>query len=54
MEEGPCPALSGLYGAEELEAADYPTRTRRYAEAAEMTFWFGSTDTPGARTTLRA
>lgn len=53
-EDGPRPDLAEAFGATELPTADYPTRTRRNAAEADATVWFGSTETPGARTTLGA
>lgn len=53
-EDGPRPDLAEAFGAAGLPTADYQARTRRNATEADVTLWIGSTDTPGARTTLRA
>jgi len=53
-EDGPRPDLAEAFGAAELPTADYRARTRRNATEADVTLWIGSTDTPVARTTLRA
>src|SRR3954464_2058117 len=52
-EDGKRPDLAEAFGAVELTTADYPARPRRNAAEADATPWFGSTDTPGARATLR-
>jgi len=53
-EDGNHPELAVLFGAAEMPTADYPARTRRNAEVADVTLWFGATSSPGARTTLAA
>jgi hypothetical protein len=35
-------------------SSDYPERTRANVRDSDGTLWFGATDTPGARATIRA
>jgi hypothetical protein len=53
-EDGPRPDLAETFGAVDLLTPDYRLRTEQNVRDADATLWFGSTDTPGARTTLRA
>jgi hypothetical protein len=53
-EDGPRPDFAGLYGAAELAAGGYPQRTRANARDSDATIWFGDSESPGGRTTLRA
>jgi hypothetical protein len=53
-EEGPRPEFAKLYGARELDSPEYRVRTEENVRDSDATIWFGSIDTPGARTTLSA
>jgi len=58
-ETGPRPEFTDEFGAAEHPgtgdaASDHTARTRRNAEDGDVTLWFGTTDTPGARATLGA
>jgi hypothetical protein len=46
-EEGSRPEFAELYGARETDSYDYPTRTRKNVEMADLTIWFGSGDSSG-------
>src|SRR5262249_16841251 len=41
-------------GARELDSAEYRVRTEENVRDSDATIWFGSIDTPGAKTTLNA
>jgi hypothetical protein len=43
-----------IYGAWEMPTKSYPARTVRNVQESDGTIWFGTTDTPGAKTTLEA
>jgi Circularly permutated YpsA SLOG family len=53
-EEGPRPEFADLYGAIEMPTSDFRLRTEQNVRDSDATLWFGSTDTPGAKTTLNA
>jgi hypothetical protein len=53
-EEGPRPEFAELYGARELSSPEYRVRTEENVRDSDATIWFGSIDTPGAKTTLNA
>jgi hypothetical protein len=46
-EDGPWPDFAELYGAHQIDSADYPARTKATVKAADGTLWFGSPHTPG-------
>jgi hypothetical protein len=51
-EEGPRRWFSNVYGAREMPTTNYPARTVQNVRNSDGTLWFGTTDTPGAKTTL--
>lgn len=53
-EDGPRPEFAELYRAVEMPTPDYRARTEHNVRTTDATVWFGSIDTPGAGTTLRA
>src|SRR5262249_5491583 len=53
-EDGPRPEFAEAYGARELDSAEYRVRTEENVRDSDATIWFGSIDTPGAKTTLNA
>jgi hypothetical protein len=53
-EEGPQRYFADLYNAVEMPTPWYPARTEQNVRYSDGTLWFGSTDTPGAKTTLEA
>jgi hypothetical protein len=53
-EEGPQRYFADLYGALEMPTPWYPARTEQNVRYSDGTLWFGTTDTPGAKTTLEA
>jgi hypothetical protein len=53
-EEGPQRWFSNVYGAREMPTESYPARTVQNVRDSDGTVWFGTTDTPGAKTTLDA
>jgi hypothetical protein len=53
-EDGPRPEFTELYGAHEMPTTEYPPRTVQNVIDSDATLWFGSTDTPGAKTTMKA
>src|SRR5689334_14024553 len=52
-EDGPAPRLAD-FGLVEMPTSDYRARTEQNVRDSDATLWFGSTDTPGAKATLRA
>jgi hypothetical protein len=50
-EDGPRPEFAGLYGAVELDSAEYPPRTRANARDSDATIWLGSIGSRGFVTT---
>jgi hypothetical protein len=50
-EDGPRPDFAELYGAHQLDSADYPARTEANIRASDGTLWFGSPHTPEFRCT---
>jgi hypothetical protein len=53
-EDGPDSSLGRLYGAKTLPTDSYPARTFGNVQESHGTIWFGTTDTPGAKATLKA
>ena len=53
-ESGPMPELGEIYGLKEHEYPGYPPRTIRNAREADVTLWFGDTDSPGFACTSKA
>jgi hypothetical protein len=53
-EKGADSSLGRLYGAKTLPTVCYRARTFRNVQESDGTIWFGTTDTPGAKTTLEA
>jgi Circularly permutated YpsA SLOG family len=53
-EEGPQRWFANVYGAREMPTANYPARTVQNVKDSDGTLWFGSTYSPGAKTTLEA
>ena len=53
-EEGTQRWFANIYGAREMPTKRYPARTVRNVQESDGTLWFGTTDTPGAKTTLDA
>jgi hypothetical protein len=53
-EEGPQRHFSNVYHAREMPTKSYPARTVKNVQDSDGTLWFGTTDTPGAKTTLAA
>ena len=51
-EDGPDGSPGRLYGAKAMPTGSYAARTARNVRESDETIWFGSTDTPGAKTTL--
>jgi hypothetical protein len=51
-EKGPDGSLERLYGAKAMPTGSYAARTARNVRESDGTLWFGTTDTPGAKTTL--
>jgi Circularly permutated YpsA SLOG family len=51
-EDGPDGSLGRLYGAKAMPTGSYAARTARNVRESDGTIWFGTTDTPGAKTTL--
>jgi Circularly permutated YpsA SLOG family len=51
-EDGPDGSLGRQYGAKAIPTGSYAARTARNVRESDGTIWFGSTDTPGAKTTL--
>ena len=47
-------SLGRLYGAKTLPTKSYCARTFRNVQEFDGTIWFGTSDTPGAKTTLEA
>ena len=52
-EDGNRPDFAELYGATETVSPGYPERTRRNAQAADITLWFGDPKSRGGIATLR-
>jgi Circularly permutated YpsA SLOG family len=53
-EEGPQRWFANVYNAREMPTASYPARTVQNVQDSDGTIWFGTTKTPGAKTTLEA
>jgi hypothetical protein len=53
-EEGPQRWFANVYHAREMPTKSYPARTLKNVQDSDATLWFGTTDTPGAKTTLKA
>jgi Circularly permutated YpsA SLOG family len=53
-EAGPRSDFAEMFGAMEIPGGGYPERTRANARDSDATIWFGDSDSPGGRTTLRA
>jgi hypothetical protein len=53
-EEGPQRWFAHVYDAREMPTASYPARTVQNVRDCDGTIWFGTIDTPGAKTTLDA
>jgi hypothetical protein len=53
-ENGPDGSLGRLYGAKAMPTGSYAARTARNVRESDGTLWFGTTDTPGTKTTLEA
>jgi hypothetical protein len=51
-ENGPDGSPGRLYGAKAMPTGSYAARTARNVRESDGTLWFGTTDTPGAKTTL--
>jgi hypothetical protein len=51
-EDGPDGSLGRLYGAKAMPTGSYAARTARNVRESDGTIWFGTTDTPAAKTTL--
>jgi hypothetical protein len=51
-ENGSDSSLGRLYGAKTLPTGSYAARSARNIRESDGTLWFGTTDTPGAKTTL--
>jgi hypothetical protein len=51
-ENGPDGSLGRLYGAKAMPTGSYAARTARNVRGSDGTSWFGTTDTPCAKTTL--
>jgi Circularly permutated YpsA SLOG family len=49
-EDGPDGSLGRLYGAKAMPTGSYAVRTARNVRESDGTLWFGTTDTPGAKT----
>lgn len=52
-EAGPKRILGKRYKLKETKSPTYPPRTKRNVLSSDGTLWFGSTESPGARLTLR-
>ena len=52
-EDGPRPDYARLYGARETTSTSYPERTRRNAQSADATLWFGDPESRGGKLTLK-
>jgi hypothetical protein len=50
-EAGPRPEFAELYGAVEMDTADYRRRTEENVRQSDATLWFGSTDSRGYKVT---
>jgi hypothetical protein len=53
-EDGPQRWFANVYGAREMPTKSYPARTVQNVMDSDGTLWFGSTDSPVAKTTLEA
>jgi hypothetical protein len=53
-EDGPQHWFANVYSAREMPTKSYPARTVQNVMDSDGTLWFGSTDSPGAKTTLEA
>jgi Circularly permutated YpsA SLOG family len=53
-EEGTQRWFANVYNAREMPTSSYPARTVQNVRESDGTLWFGTTDTPGAKTTLEA
>jgi hypothetical protein len=53
-EEGTLRWFANVYNAREMPTSSYPARTVQNVRESDGTLWFGTTDTPGAKTTLEA
>jgi hypothetical protein len=53
-EEGPQCHFADLYGAREIPTASYRARIEQNVRDSDGTIWFGTTDIPGAKTTIDA
>jgi hypothetical protein len=53
-EEGPRRWFANVFGVREMPTKSYPARTVQNVKDSDGTIWFGTTDTPGAKTTLDA
>jgi hypothetical protein len=53
-EDGPRPDFAELYGAHQLESADYPAPTEANVRDSDGTLLFGRNDTPGALCVFKA
>jgi hypothetical protein len=53
-EDGPQRWFSNAYNAREMPTKSYAARTVQNFRDSDATIWFGTTDTPGAKTTLEA
>ena len=52
-EAGPKKRLGKQYKLKETKSPTYPPRTKRNVLGSDGTLWFGSTNSPGARLTIR-
>jgi hypothetical protein len=46
--------FANVYGAREMPTASYSARTEQIVRDCDDTIWFGTTDTPGAKSTVDA
>jgi Circularly permutated YpsA SLOG family len=53
-EDGTQRWFANIYGAREMPTKSCPARTVKNVQDSDATLWFGSTDSPGAKTTLEA
>jgi len=53
-EDGPRPSYAALFGAQELAGGNYPQRTRKNVQDADVVIWYGSTYSTGAKATFNA
>jgi hypothetical protein len=53
-ENGPDGSLGRLYSAKAMPEGSYAARTARNVRESDGTIWFGSTDSAGAKATLKA